>query len=267
MRRLCALYGVTRPGYYAWRHRGMSARAEQDRILTTQVRQIFDGSHGTYGSPRVHRALVAQGLHVSRRRVERLMRAAGLRARIARLYRANPKLHDFFRLPNRLRGVAASRPHHVWLGDVTYLRAAGRWRYLAVVLDRSSRRLLGWSLGPRRHVGLTRAALAHAAHGRQPPRGLIFHSDRGSEYAGHAFRARVRALGLVQSMNDRALGDNAHIESFCHSLKADVVHGVRFENDAELREQLRRYIWFYNYRRLHSALGYRSPVDYERGAA
>jgi len=265
--RLCALYHVTRAGYYAWQRRGVSARGEQDRILTAQIQEIFAASRGTYGSPRVHGALAAHEVRVSRRRVERLMRAAGLRARIATLYRANPKLHAFFRLPNRQRTVTVSRPNQVWVGDITYVRSAGQWRYLAVVLDRCSRRLLGWSLGRHRDVGLTQAALVHALQGRQPPPGVIFHSDRGSEYAGRTFRSRLRSLGIMQSMNDRALGDNAHVESFFHSLKADLVHGVRFENDAALRNQLRGYLWFYNHRRLHSALGYRSPVDYERGAA
>lgn len=240
---------------------------EQDRIVTARMRDIFEASAGTYGSPRVHRALAVEGVHVSRRRVERLMRAAGLRARVARLYRANPTLHAFFRVPNRQREVAVTRPNQVWAGDITSVRVAGHWRYLAVVLDRNSGRLLGWSLGRHRDGHLTHAALAHAVHQRQPPSGLIFHSDRGSEYAGRRFRAHLRALGVGQSMNDRALGDNAHVESFFHSLKADVVHGVRFDTDAELRAQLRGYAWFYNHRRLHSALGYRSPVDYEAGAA
>jgi putative transposase len=189
-----------------------------------------------------------------------------LRARIPRLYRANPKLHAFFRIPNAQPGVVVRHPNQVWVGDITYIPVAGRWRYLAVVLDRCSRRLLGWSLSRHRDVQLTQAALAHAGHQR-PLSGVIFHTDRGSEYAGRGFRARLRALGLVQSMNDRALGDNAHVESFFHSLKAEVVHGVRFETDAELREELQRYSWFYNHRRLHLALGYRCPVDYEARAA
>lgn len=265
MNRLCALYGVTRAGYYAWRGRGESARAAQDRILSAQIGAIFAASRGIYGSPRVYRALKAQGIRVSRRRVARLMRTAGLRARMARLYRANPKLHAFFRVPNQQRAVTVTRPNQVWAGDITYVPVGGRWRYLAVVLDRDSRRLLGWSLSHHRDVQLTQAALAHAAQQR-PASGVIFHTDRGSEYAGLAFRARLKALGLVQSMNDRALGDNAHVESFFHSLKAEVVHGVRFQTDAELREALHRYVWFYNHR-LHSALGYRCPVDYEARAA
>lgn len=177
-----------------------------------------------------------------------------------------PKLHAFFRVPNQQRSVTVTRPNQVWAGDITYVPVGGRWRYLAVVLDRCSRRVLGWSLSRHRDVQLTHAALAHAAHQR-PPSDVIFHTDRGSEYAGLAFRARLKALGLVQSMNDRALGDNAHVESFFHSLKAEVVHGVRFQTDAELREELHRYVWFYNHRRLHSALGYRCPVDYEARAA
>jgi putative transposase len=116
-------------------------------------------------------------------------------------------------------------------------------------------------------VGLTRAALSHAVQHRQAGPGLIFHSDRGCEYAGHSFRRRLSSLGIEQSMNQRALGDNAHMESFFHSLKADVVHGVRFDRDSQICAQIRSYMWYYNHRRLHSALGYRSPVEFEQRAA
>jgi putative transposase len=262
--RLCALFNVTRAGYYAWRVRGVSARAEQDRIISGHIVEIFEASKGSYGSPRVHQALAARGVRVSRRRVERLMRAAGLRARVARLYRGNPKLHKFYSLPNRLRGVKTTGPDQVWVGDITYLRVAGQWRYLAVVMDRFSRRLLGWSMARHRDVRLTRTALANAVRQRRPQAGLIFHSDRGTEYAGHGLRGRLKALGALQSMNARALGDNAEMESFFHSLKADAVHGLRFRDDSQMRRQLLWYIPYYNQKRLHSSLGYRSPVDYER---
>ena len=267
MRRLCALYRVTRAGYYAWRAREESAHAKQDRTLTDQIRQAFEESRGTYGSPRVHRALQARGVRVSRRRVERLMRAAGLRARVMRLYRTNPKLRSAHRMPNLQRDLTPTGPDQVWVGDITYLSVAGRWRYLAVVMDRFSRRVLGWSFGRRRGARLTRAALNHAAKRRQAGPSLIFHSDRGIEYAGRAFRKRLSSLGIAQSMNQRALGDNAHIESFFHSLKSDIVHGVRFHHDAHICTQLRRYMWYYNHRRLHSSLGYTPPVEYEQRAS
>ena len=266
MSRLCTLYGVTRAGYYAWRSRGESAHREQDRVLTEEIQAIFAASGRTYGSPRVQRALVERGFSVSRRRVERLMRGAGLRARVVRIYRSNPGLHRFYaQHPNRLWRSQAAKPDQIWVGDVTYLPVAGRWRFLAVVMDQYSRRLLGWSLGRVREARLTLSALEHALRRRSPARGLIFHSDSGSEYAAAAFRDRLRALGIRQSMTrGGAPADNAHMESFFHSFKADVVHGVSFKDDRELRRCLRSYIPFYNHRRLHSSLGYRSPVEYER---
>jgi transposase InsO family protein len=227
--RLCALYGVTRAGYYAWRSRPASAHAEQDRKLTQRIVALFQAHQGRYGSPRIHRELTGGGWRVSRRRVERLMRAAGLRARVARVYRANPALHRFFdQHPNRLPATAARRPDRVWVGDVTYLPVAGRWHFLAVVLDQCSRRVLAWRLGRRRDAHLTRHVLDAAVRRRRPARGLIFHSDRGSEYVGATLRDRLRALGIRQSSALRGPEDNAHMESFFHSLKAELVHGARF---------------------------------------
>lgn len=267
MRRLCRLYGVSRSGFYAQRQREESARVKQDRTLTEQIRRIWEDSRGTYGSPRVQQALLSQGEHVSRRRVERLMRAAGLRAHVSHIYRPKAKLRAIYRMPNRQSNVRPTRTDQVWVGDVTYLSVAGRWRYLAVVMDRFSRRVLGWSLGRGRGVHLTRAALTHAVQHRQAGSGLIFHSDRGCEYAGLSFRRRLELLGIEQSMNQRALGDNAHMESFFHSLKADIVHGVRFDHDAQILTEIRSYMWYYNHRRLHSGLGYTAPVDFEQRAA
>ena len=255
---------MTRAGYYAWQRRPLSAHAEQDRELSEQIVAIFAAHHGRYGSPRIHRELIGAGWRVSRRRVERLMRAAGLRARVARVYRANPALHRFFgQHPNRLPAAGARRPDQVWVGDVTYLPVAGRWRFLAVVLDQCSRRVLAWTLGRRRDAHLTRQVLDAAVRRRRPPRGLVFHSDRGSEYVGATLRDRLRALGIRQSSALRGPEDNAHMESFFHSLKAELVHGVRFATETALRQSITGYVRYYNHRRIHSALAYRSPVDYE----
>ena len=260
---------MTRAGYYAWRTRSESARRKQDRTLTATIREIHASTRGTYGSPRVHRALKSRGLAVSRRRVERLMRAAGLRARMTHLYRSNPRLHRFYEQhDNLLWKHRAKRPNRVWVADITYVPVAGQWRYLAVVMDQCSRRVLGWSLARSRGARLTRAAFDLAARTRRPLRGLIFHSDRGSEYAGAALGERLKALGVRQSMTRGGCpGDNAHAESFFHSLKADAIHGVRFTDDAQLRACLRWYVPFYNHRRTHSSIGYLSPVEYERRCA
>ena len=233
--------------------------------MLDQIHGLFDRSRQTYGSPRIHRALRAAGVRVSRRRVARLMREAGLRARATKLYRRIPGLHGFFTsIPNRQLERVAIAPDQVWVGDVTYLKVAGAWRYLAVVMDRYSRRIIGWSLGPMRDVRLTLAALNHAVRKRRPRPGLIFHSDRGVEYAAYAFRDRLAALGFVQSMHrPREITDNAFIESFFHSLKSDVVHGFTFTTALQLGQLLRSYMPYYNGVRLHSGIGYRSPMTYE----
>lgn len=265
MTRICALYGVTRAGYYAWRHRGSSPRQRQDGALLEQIQAIFARSRGTYGSPRIHHALAAAGVRVSARRVARLMREAGLRARVRKLYRRIPGLHGFFTsVPNRQLDRLATAPDQVWVADITYLRVAGAWRYLAVVMDRYSRRIVGWSLSASKDTRLTLAALNHAVRKRRPSPGLIFHSDRGVEYAAYAFRDRLAALGFTQSMNrPREVTDNAHMESFFHSMKSDTVHGFAFTTADQLTQLLRSYIPYYNGVRLHSGIGYSSPVNYE----
>ena len=229
------------------------------------IRACFSQSRGTYGSPRIHRALLAAGLRVSRRRVERLRREAGLRARAAKRYRRIPGLHGFFTsIPNRQLDRLTTRPDQVWVGDITYLKVAGAWRYLAVVMDRYSRRIIGWSLSAFKDARLTLAALNRAVFHRRPRPGVIFHSDRGIEYAAYAFRNRLAALGFVQSMNrPREITDNAHMESFFHSMKSDAIHGVNFGHEVELGRRLRSYIPYYNSVRLHSGIGYASPVNYE----
>jgi transposase InsO family protein len=199
-------------------------------------------------------------------RVARLMREAGLSARAASLYRANPGTHAFFTsVPNRMRKLKISAVDQVWVGDITYLRVASRWRYLAAVMDRYSRRLVGWYVGLHKDAKLTVCALNRALLRRHPPEGLIFHSDRGIEYAAFEFRTRLAAVGVVQSMNRPGKPtDNAHMESFFHSLKSDVIHGQRFHSEAQLRETIQRYILYYNRIRAHSALDYRSPITFER---
>lgn len=232
------------------------------------VQRVFDAHGGTYGSPRLVRALRADGIAISRRRVMRLMRLAGLRARAARIYRGNPKLHHFFsQHPNRIRRLAVRRPNCVWVGDITYIPVAGRWRFLAVVMDQFSRRILAWALAGRRSTHLTRDVLNAAIRRRGVGHRLIFHSDRGSEYSGSVFRDRLRQLGVAQSSALRGPGENAHMESFFHSLKAELLHGTAFDTDTDLRRALRSYFQYYNGHRLHSALGYRAPIDYESVAA
>jgi len=266
--RLCRLLKVSSAGYYAWHGRGTSMHAEQDRELTSVIRKIFEGSGGTYGCPRVHRELRKQGVHVSSRRIARLMREGGMRGRVVRVYRARAKQRRMYAAhENRVRGKVAKKPDTVWVGDVTYLKVARHWCYLAVVMDQCSRRILAWAIRRTRGTQVTRDVF-NAAYRIRQPRRLIFHSDRGIEYTAPGFRSRLTALGVRQSTTrGGSPGENAHVESFFHSLKADVVHGVQFLNDKTLRACVKRYVRFYNHKRLHSALGYRSPVEFERVAA
>jgi transposase InsO family protein len=261
---MCRLYEVTRGGYYAWRSRKPSARSEENWQLLKQIERIHAGSGETYGSPRVQRALCMQRLPVSRNRVARLMRKHQIRARAARIYRCNPGVHRFFdTIPKQRLKALSVNPNAVWAADITYLKLGASWRYLATVMDRCTRRVIGWSLGPKKNVRLTLQALDRAVHRCHPRPGLIFHSDRGTEYAGYVFRDRLAALGIVQSMNER-MNDNAHMESFYHSLKSDVIHGVNFANEEQLSRVVREYIRFYNERRLHSSIGYVAPAVYEQ---
>jgi putative transposase len=264
---MCALYAVSRGGFYAWQLRQPPARTSDDARLTERIRQVHVQSRGNYGSPRVVRQLRREGEPVGRRRVARLMRSARLQGRSARRYhRSMVRQRAFFAsVPHQQRAQAVQALNQVWVGDVTYLKVAGQWRYLAVVMDRHSRRILGWSLSRRRDAALTSDALRHSVRKRPPAPGLLFHSDRGIEYAAFEYRNQLARLGIVQSMNRPGkMNDNAHMESFFHSLKAEDLHGRRFDSDEQLRQALRSYIAFYNRQRLHSALRYQPPVAFER---
>ncbi len=219
-------------------------------------------------SPRVHEALRREGVRCSNKRVARLMRERGLRARVSRLYRkGSGMVRRFFAKTGNLRleEPLPTRIDQIWVGDLTYLRLGKRWRYLATVMDLFSRRIVGWTLSRHRTVEVTLRALKRAIRARNPQPGLLFHSDRGIEYSGYGYQDFLQAKGIVPSMNrPRHCQDNAHMESFFHSLKAELTCQRNYASDAELNASIAGYIdRFYNKKRIHSSLGYHSPVEFE----
>jgi transposase InsO family protein len=264
---MCRVYGVTRAGFYAWRSRERSERERQNETLAAQIRTVHLESRGIYGSPRVHRALKGQGHCVGKHRVARL-RAHGIKARVATIRYTSPGMQRHYAsIPNVQLDLALKSSDQVWVGDITYLKVGSIYRYLAVVMDKYSRRVVGWSYGARKDVRLTLEALNRVVHSRRPGAGVVFHTDRGVEYSAGAFKDRIAELGFTQSMNRPGkVTDNAFIESFFHSMKSEVFHGYRFNEDSEVRAVLENYLPFYNSDRLHSSLNYVSPATFERQA-
>ena len=268
---LCDWLRVSRSGYYAWCQRPESNRTKADRQLLHQITQIHQASRGTYGSPRVHESLKRQGIAVGKKRVERLMRAHRLQGRVVRVTRRQPGLKGFLaRGENLLLDTPPTTGmNQIWVSDITYLRVRERWVLLIVIMDRHSRRILGWSLSRTRTVDDTLRVLKRAIKQRQAPCDVIFHTDRGIEYTGFRFQDVLKKHGLLPSVNRLGVcTDNAHMESFFHTLKAELIRGRSFQSEKELRLALNSYInQFYNHKRLHSGIGYCPPAEYEQMAA
>ena len=268
---LCRVLQVQRSGYYAWRDREESARSKDDRILAIEVAAVFAENKKRYGSPRVRRELRNRGRRVCRHRVARLMREQRLRARARRRFvrttHSNPGQPT---PPNVLdRKFTAEAPDRVWAGDVTYLPTREGWLYLAVLLDLYSRRVVGWAMSEHNDEALTLAALHMAIDHRQPESGLVHHSDRGTTYASGAYQDELAKRGFVCSMSRKGnCWDNAVVESFFSTLDIECENGDMFPSRAAARREVTDYILgFYNPTRLHSTLGYMSPMEYERAAA
>jgi len=265
---MCAVLDVSPSGYYAWRARPPSRREMANRKLMDKIEAVFEESEETYGSPRVYRALKAQGVAVSRNRVARLMRLRSLRAKQARRFRATTKRNRTHRVaPNRLkRDFTTDRPNQKWLADITYIPTQEGWLYLAAILDLFSRRIVGWAMADRMTTELTRRALQMAIRQRRPGPGLIHHSDQGSQYTDSRYQALLVGHGIQASMN--GVGnwyDNAPMESFFGTLKGERVNHAVYRTRDEARPDVFYYIeGFYNRRRLHSSLDYLSPEGYEQ---
>jgi len=261
---MCDLYGVSASGYYAWRSRPLSRRAIEDKVILEKIRVAYGKSYETYGSPRIHQALKREGEAVGKRRVERLMRENGIVACSATMYRRTPGTDRFFgSIDNKVHEVEVTRSNQVWVGDVTYLKVDGEWRYMAAVMDRHDHTLLGWSVSRKRTARVTRRALANALRQRSCDPGTIFHSDRGVEYVGSKYQKALKKAGITPSTNRRLrMNDNAHMESWNKTMKSDMYHRRNFGSDRELYRAMKAYVAFYNNERLHSSLGYRTPAEF-----
>ena len=248
-----------------------SSRECLDAELKVQIREVSEASAGRYGSPRIWKALQNEGYQVSRKRVARLMQEIGLIGRVTRVTRRAPGVKRFLASGENLRsdGAVPSSKNQVWVADVTYLKVKGQWQYLSVVMDLHSRRVVGWSVDTKRTTEVTRRTLANAVRKRGPQPGLMLHTDRGVEYRGSEYQKDLKRYGIQHSLSRPGkCTDNAHMESFFHTLKAELIRGTNFQTLSDLKYALARYINdFYNRKRLHSALDYQSPMEYERIAA
>jgi transposase InsO family protein len=264
---MCRVLEVSRAGYYAWRTRRPSRRAQTDTQLRVTIRAIHAASRRRYGRPRIHRALRDEHqVHCSPKRVARLMRLDGLRGKRRRRYRTTTRAEGTPPAPNRLgRQFAVAGLNRVWVSDVTACWTAQGWLYLAVVLDLASRRVIGWAAGASPGQELTLPALRRALAHRTPPRGLIHHSDRGMHYTGSSYQRLLAAHGGIASMSRRGdCWDNAVAESFFATVKTELVADSSWRSRPEAIQALRQYLSWYNGQRLHSTLGYLSPAVFER---
>jgi len=268
--KMCGLLSVSSSGFYAWLGRDPSQRERVNRCLSEQIRMLYQRSRQTYGSPRIHADLRDMGHRINRKRVARLMREAGIRARRKQGYKVTTKrnpAHDA--APNLLaQDFSAKAPNETWVADITYIATHEGWLYLATILDVYSRRIVGWSMGTRLQKQLVEDALTMAVGRRNISQGLRHHSDQGSQYTSHDFLKLLTQHGIQVSMSDTGnCYDNAMMESFFATLKTECVT-TAFATRQEARQVIFEYIevW-YNRLRRHSALGYLSPEQYEQPVA
>lgn len=265
---MCRVLEVSRSGYYAWLKHPESKRDQDDKALSQEILEIHQESFCTYGSPRVYRELKRRGKHIGEKRIVRLMRKDGLRAKTKRKFKVTTdSRHNFPVAPNLLnREFTPAELNKVWASDITYIWTAEGWLYLAVVMDLFSRTIVGWSMSERMTRELVINAFVMATKRRNPPSGLLHHSDRGSQYASADYQNILAKHGAICSMSRKGnCWDNAPVESFFGTLKREHVFHNRYLNRAQARQSIFVYIeQFYNRKRIHSALGYRTPSNMEQ---
>ena len=265
---LCSVLSVSRSAYYAWTTVVDSQRAKDDKTLKTLITTAFNQNRAVYGTRRLKQVLITQGFQVSRRRIARLMKEAQLKCKTKRRFKVTTdSKHELPIAPNQLaRQFEVNQPNQAYVGDITYIPTAEGWLYLAVVIDLYSRQVVGWSMADHMRTELVNEALLMAIWKRKPKKGLLWHTDRGSQYASDCHRTLLKLHGIQQSMSRKAnCWDNAVSESFFHSLKTECVNHERYATREAAKASLFDYIEvFYNRQRLHSSNGYLSPVAFEK---
>jgi len=268
--KMCRVFAIARSGYYAWMRREKSTRQKENEQLLGNIKNVYLLNRQVYGSPRIAAALHAQGIRCGKNRIARLMSRNGIKARTVKRYRITTKSkHRFPVAPNIVdREFTARAADRLWVSDITYIGTREGWLYLAVILDVFSRHVVGWAMSERLYDDLTVDALRQALVRRRPIPGLIFHSDRGSQYASGRFRQWLKSYKIMQSMSGMGnCYDNAMAESFFHTLNTELTQFEHYETRAAARQSIFEYIeMFYNRIRRHSALNYKSPLEYERMA-
>lgn len=267
---VCAVLEVSRAGYYGWLRRPAGARELRRTELTEKVRVVHETNRSVYGSPRVYKVLAGQGESVCENTVAKVMREAGIQAKTKKKYVpvTTDSTHRFAVTPNVLdRQFKTDLPDRKWAVDITYIATGEGWLYLAGVMDLCSRKIVGWSMNEHMQSGLVTDALSMAVARRRPAEGLLHHSDRGVQYASEDYRHMLQLHKMESSMSNKGdCWDNATMESFWSTLKTELVHHEHYATREQARASIFEYIEvFYNRKRLHSALGYKSPEAFEAG--
>ena len=266
VRKMCRVLGVSRSGYYRYLRRGLSQRHEEARSLLTKIQEIWQWSRKLYGSPRVTAELRTQGFRCGENRIARIMRQNGIASLTRRRYKITTNSDHKLPVAEDLveRDFRTTAPNRLWASDITYIWTWEGWLYLAAVMDVYNREIVGWTLYKRMTKELVANALLKALEKRDPEPGLIFHSDRGSQYASHRVRSILKAWQIHQSMSSKGdCFDNAIMESFFSSLKKELVHLRTFHSRAQAKISVFDYIEiFYNRQRRHSALNHKTPLEY-----
>jgi putative transposase len=268
LEKMCSVLKVSRSGYYKWKERPESERERQHKEWTEQVKEIYDQSRKLYGSPKITRKLLQQGVTISERTVTRIMNEQQWRSRTVKKYKATTNSKHSLPVQDNVlnQEFTASKPNEKWVTDITYIATGEGWLYLASVMDLYSRKIVGWHMSDRMTKELVLQALKQAYGRQQPDEAVLHHSDRGSQYASHDYQKQLQLYSMIGSMSRKGnCYDNACIESFHSVIKKELIYLNKYETRAEAEKSIFEYIEvFYNNERIHSSIGYNTPADFER---